>query len=255
MIPIEDYNNLPTVGEAHISAEGLTSVKQRLIDIVTRHGLADKFGIRLIHKHFDMNDGEVPVFRDIDVQGVCTAIFMGPVRDNNLGPVFGKNFLLDREGAVVPFEYTTSPCEAPSEYPGFVEEVAHELLMSNAAKHLGLCIHPKGSEEYTEFELPELRSTVMIPERLMPTDYGDAPLVTNWAAEIFPAPVDSCTQTRSGKHYGNCLATRSGKHYAREQFGNGADKQSEWVPSAFDKAMKNTSSDLYKVVQTVTATV
>jgi len=229
MISTEAYNNLPTPREADSAAEGLNAVKKRLLDIVTRHGLADKFGIRLIHKHFNMNDGEVPVFRDIDVQGICTAIFMGPVRDNSLGPVFGQNFLLDSDGAIVPFEYTTSPCEAPSEYPGFVEELAHELLVSNAAKVLGLCTHPRRSEPYTEFELPSLRSTVMIPTRLMPAD-GDVSIFTNWAAETFPAPVDACNS-----HTTCC--------------GNGKS-----IDSAFDKAMENPDSDLYKVVQTVTAT-
>jgi hypothetical protein len=115
----------------------------------------------LIHKHFDVNDGEIPVFRVINVQGICTAILMGPVRDNNsLGPVFGKNFLLDPEGAIVPFEYTTSPCEAPSEYPGLVEEFARELLVSNAANVFGLCTDPRGAEPYTEFELPESRCAI-----------------------------------------------------------------------------------------------
>lgn len=174
MIPTEAYNSLLTPLDADSSSEGLDPVKQRLLDIVTRHGLADKFGVRLIHKHFDLNNGEIPVFRTIDVQGICTAIFMGPVRDNSLGPVFGKNFLLDPDGAIVPFEYTTSPCEAPSEYPGFVEEFAQELLVSNAGKVLGLCTHPKGPEPYTEFELPELRR--VIPSRVYPDSYDTCSL-------------------------------------------------------------------------------
>jgi len=187
MISTESYNNLPTVSEADSSSEGLNPVKQRLLDIVTRHGLADKFGVRLIHKHFDMNEGEIPVFRDIDVPGICTAIFMGPVRDNSLGPVFGKNFLLDSESAIVPFEYTTSPCEAPSGYPGFVEEFAHELLVSNAAKVLGLCTYPKRSESYTEYELPALRCA--IPSRVWPVSYA--------------------TCFRSQEHYYDTQATRA----------------------------------------------
>jgi hypothetical protein len=56
MIPTNAYNSLPTVCEANTSAEDLSLVKQRLLDIIIRHGLADKFGVRLIHKHFDMND-------------------------------------------------------------------------------------------------------------------------------------------------------------------------------------------------------
>jgi len=242
MISTKAYNNLPTVTEADSASEGLDAVKKRLLDIVTRHGLSDKFGVRLIHKHFDMNDGEIPVFRDIDVQGICIAIFMGPVRDNSLGPVFGQNFLLDSEGAIVPFEYTTSPCEAPSEYPGFVEELAHELLVSNAAKVLGLCTSAKRSESYTEFELPSLRSTIMIPTRLMPVN-GDVNIVTNWAAETFPAPVDGC-----GHWCAHC------KHRQQRPSDDSGNKEDQLVPSALDAAMKNPDSDLYKVVQTVTAT-
>jgi hypothetical protein len=87
--------------------------------------------------------------------------------DNSFGPVFGKNFLLDPEGAIVPFEYTTSPCEAPSKYPGLVEKFAREHLVSNAANVFGLCTDPRGPEPYTEFELAKLRCAIYQVEDML----------------------------------------------------------------------------------------
>jgi len=82
----------------------------------------------------------------------------------------------------------------------------------------------------------------MIPKRLVPPEHDDVSIVTNWAAETLPAPYGYCNDHSDCGHHStlNCIVHCSG-HLKRKD-------------SAFDKAMKNPESDLYKVVQTVTAT-
>jgi hypothetical protein len=74
--------------------------------------------------------------------------------------------------------------------------------------------------------LSDLRSTVTIPKRGMPAMDGHVSILTNWAADT--------SGTLECNDHSSCQ--------------DGGDR------SDFDVAIKNPDSDLYKVVQTVTAT-
>lgn len=160
MLQAEEYNALPSVHDAHNALANLDHVHEQLCTIIEEFGLGDVFGVRLIHKHFPMYEGEVPTFRPINVPGVCTAILMGPIRAKDTqAALYGKNYLVKSAGGpLVPYEFTTAPCKDPNFYPEFLMKFTEALLSSNAEKVLGLCTDPKtNSDNYTEFELSEKR--------------------------------------------------------------------------------------------------
>ncbi|KAI0069764.1 hypothetical protein K474DRAFT_1713940 [Panus rudis PR-1116 ss-1] len=74
------YNTLQVVSVADKIAQSDTEVKVHveLSKLISRYGLADTFGVRLIHKHFDLQSGEVAVFRKLTMDNVGTVYVMGP---------------------------------------------------------------------------------------------------------------------------------------------------------------------------------
>ncbi|ESK87269.1 hypothetical protein Moror_5780 [Moniliophthora roreri MCA 2997] len=255
---VEQYNCLPLVTEAHRLAEGQAAARLRLCAIVAKYNLSNKFGVRLIHKHFDMQSDEVPVFRDVNIEGICSAIFMGPMKPDAKTVLCGKNFLVDKSGRLVPYEFTTTPTDDPASYQEFVGEFTREVHNSSASDVLGLCTNPKQySESYTEFELPAIKSTVMVPSKMVPVADSDTSMTTNWIADQEPAPADNCVITRSEKHHGlQCMSTRNG-HYKH------SSRRSEPKDESFEsnepddllhpvqQALRDPLSPLFQVVRTI----
>ncbi|KAH8115083.1 hypothetical protein DFH11DRAFT_144550 [Phellopilus nigrolimitatus] len=251
----EFYNSLPLVEDAAEAADKMQSVRDELASIMTEHNVADIFSVRLVHKHFDMLPGEMATFRKVTVPDVCDAIVMGPVKPTEGVQLYGKNFAVNNNGELVAYEFTTDANTGGDvgQYPEFVKKVTELLVRSGACAVFGLSWEPlQEDEQYTEFELADERSTVMVPAAIFPRDASDTILDTNWFSLVKEAKTN-CTVTRSGKHYG-CNQTRSGKHYgvqnvmqaAKEGKGHGLMDN-----SPFWKAMQDPTSDLFKVVDHV----
>jgi hypothetical protein len=212
MLSAAVYNSLPTVTEAHDLAQNLEHVRKALVSIISSFGLGDYFGVRLIHKHFDVFEGENMVFRHTKVEGVCEAVVMGPVLIDTASTFQGKHFLVDRSGPLVPYEYTNNGSTDISQYPEFASAFAKAILDSSTSRVFGLVAKPKQlQEDYTELEIPDIRSTIMVPERMVPHIADSESICTNWVVGVVdPEPVDGCIQTRSGAHHGLwCRKTRN----------------------------------------------
>ena len=211
------YNSLPLVEHAAVAAESMVSLRAELSAIITKHGLADVFAIRLIHKHFDMEPGEVAAFRNIPVPGICDAIVMGPLKQSHNVRLLGKNFVVSPQGKLVAYEFTTSVSAGGhvSLFPEFVEEFAKLVSETGVANTFSLSWEPSAKDEhYTEFEWPEKRSTIMVPTRFFPADGSEQVILTNWfpTVSVSGEDGDHCIRTRSGKH-STCTRTRSSRHY------------------------------------------
>ena len=92
MFTAAEYNALPTVNDADEKATSLTNVREALMDVILRYQLGESFGVRLLHRHFDMEENEVPVFRSLTVPDVAEAIIMGPLPLANVSTFKPKNF-------------------------------------------------------------------------------------------------------------------------------------------------------------------
>lgn len=162
MFGATQYNALLEVGEAHATAETVSATRSRLCDIIAAHNMEDHVYVRLIHKHFDMKDNEVPVFRPLTILGICNAVLMGPM-PSDTPAIIGKHYLFDRPtSSFVAYEHTT--VQSAFDFVAqtkFLEEYEAELLQSNTSRIFGLGIKDNDASmrgtEYTEFELPEIR--------------------------------------------------------------------------------------------------
>ncbi|KXN92373.1 hypothetical protein AN958_08092 [Leucoagaricus sp. SymC.cos] len=199
------YNTLPTVDIADEHAERLSSVRQKLSNLLQEYQLQNVFGIRLVHKHFDMLEGELPVFSRIPVTGVTPVIIMRPLPSSNLSQYTPKNFLVHHEN-LIPYEFSTSTSRIDiSQYQHFIDRVVKVITEENANHIFGLVAFPDedSDDALSEFELPELRTTVMVPPSLLPSAGTTKEIPTNWKAPHGYSPtatVAAYCGSRSDKH-------------------------------------------------------
>ncbi|KZT32818.1 hypothetical protein SISSUDRAFT_1066632 [Sistotremastrum suecicum HHB10207 ss-3] len=249
-----EHNNLPTVDVAHGASRPLEAVRDALCDLILKYGLQDIFGVRLIHKHFDMHPGEVPVFRPVEVHGVCTAILMGPLSIDRQASFSGAHYAISSTGQLAAYEYTSEvSVGAPENHPEFVKAFETTLMAGGASRVFGLGVKPAWSKEvYTEFELGEYRSTIMVPKAIAPVDTDDIEIHTNWFSHANgePAPHDYCAVELCQLHrQTSCVSTQSGSHRSAGINPDGPAQEVE--DNAFRRALADSSTDLSKVVTQV----
>ena len=59
MMDANDFNALPRIDEINPMDAGDEVCFQELRDVLKRHGKLNRFGVMLLHKHFDLNPGEM----------------------------------------------------------------------------------------------------------------------------------------------------------------------------------------------------
>ena len=178
------YNTLPTVEFADEHAESLPFVRQELYNLLQEYQLQNIFGVRLVHKHFDMHEDELPVFSRIPVAGVAPVIIMRPLPSSNVNQYTPKNFLV-HDGNLVPYEFSTSTSAIDiTEHKPFIDQVIRVITEAKANHIFGLVAFPDedSDDALSEFELPEIRTTVMVPQSLLPSVGITKNIPTNWKA-------------------------------------------------------------------------
>jgi hypothetical protein len=184
------YNTLPTVDVADEHAKRLPSVMQKLCNLLQEYQLQNVFGVRLVHKHFDMLEDELPVFSCIPVADITPVIIMSPHSSFNLDQYTPKNFLV-YDGKLVPYEFSTSTSRVDiTQYKPFIDRVINVITEENANHVFGLVAFPHDDSDnaLSEFELPELRTTVMVPPSLLQPVGVTKEIPTNWTAPCESGP-------------------------------------------------------------------
>lgn len=62
------WANLPDIGDARPLSDEDAPLVADLVAVLKKHDALSRFGLTLLHKHFDLNDGEILV-EDTDVEG------------------------------------------------------------------------------------------------------------------------------------------------------------------------------------------
>ncbi|KAJ5494020.1 hypothetical protein N7463_010107 [Penicillium fimorum] len=126
------YNQLPS---DEVQPALLPSHSQEVRNISIQHNVQHKFGIHLIHDHF-----EIPKDRDIIFEspsGCWTKPI--PIEDVHTVNVYGHIFKLSTDGKLVAYEYREgSPTNVSEIDPSFFEEIFKFLLEHNLTDILGL---------------------------------------------------------------------------------------------------------------------
>ncbi|KAI1403313.1 hypothetical protein F4819DRAFT_231133 [Hypoxylon fuscum] len=233
-LPSAEYNKLPHIDNMADAAANNSKAHAILLGVIAAHGLADKFSIHLVHKHFDLSEGRVMVYETVQRGSHEDFILCSPRIPQKTPNMRGLYFKAALDGTMVAYEFTTDPGIDLSTHEDFVAMFATaviELGVQDIFALTALSICPT-NKVFTEFELGQVGSTVLVSDAswLPPQDVKTA-TTTDWLATAdyaqyadgsVPGIIQlKCTSTRSGAHYNvTCSTTRNGSHlgHARDPF-------------------------------------
>lgn len=173
---------------------------------MTKHEIRD-ISIRLVHKHFDAQSGEIFAFSQFHVPDHESVKLMMPCMptDAGLRPV---HYLVDEDGSLQAYEYAVTTSDLPDttspRHVAFASEFCEVVERRDLRRKFGLKLRvadlePRGgkSTRTTEFELNRRRMTVTIPDGMpMPRldSAGNFEVLTEWGLEPLRLPGGYCAR-------------------------------------------------------------
>ncbi|KFZ17262.1 hypothetical protein V501_01839 [Pseudogymnoascus sp. VKM F-4519 (FW-2642)] len=180
------YNSLPTIQEAADVPREYAADLGYLQRLLARHNVPESISIRLIHRHYDIADGEAMVFKDIALPAHGTVEVMRATSIAS-AQLHGKNFLVSSAGRLQAYEYATEPTIDLSAYETFIAEFVETVVHRKLQHRFGLKVNHHSKIEVKadqkEFEFPEEQCTITIPTNLpLPEATHEIDVDTDWGA-------------------------------------------------------------------------
>jgi hypothetical protein len=169
------YNQLPSDDEQPALLPGHT---QAIRNILIRHNVHDKFGIHLIHGHFEIPSGKIMLGHYFENPTGCWTK-PTPIKDVDTANIHGHIFKLSKDGKLVAYEYREGPPIDISKIDSsFFDEIFRYLVENNLTDTIGLQALSHGpSSPMIELVLGNT-GTVMLDEAQ--AQYGRIYRVTGW---------------------------------------------------------------------------
>ncbi|KFY79313.1 hypothetical protein V499_01693 [Pseudogymnoascus sp. VKM F-103] len=185
-VSADTYNSLPTIQEVADVPQEYAADLEHLQELLARHNVPESISIRLIHRHYDIADGDAMVFRDIALpaHGTVEVMRATPIASAQL---HGKNFFVSSTAQLQAYEYTTETTVGLSEYETFIAEFVEIVVQRKLQHKFGLKINHRSEMEVKadqkEFEFPEEQCTITIPITLpLPEATHEIDVDTDWGA-------------------------------------------------------------------------
>lgn len=228
-LPSQQYNNLPHIDDMRDAAANHAKAHATLLGLIASHGLADKFSIHLVHKHFDIPEGRIMVYETVpQTSSHETFVLCSPRRPGPMVGFRGLYFKADAKGEMTAYEYTTAPGSDLSGHEDFVAAFADALVRFGVQDVFALTAHSICAKDkvLTEFELAYVLSTILVYDATwLPAQDAVASTSTDWLATDdyaqyangdVPGIVQlKCLETRAGHYNVTCSRTRNGSHLGR----------------------------------------
>jgi hypothetical protein len=202
------YNSLPHIHDAsRVPGDNPTDLED-LRALLAKRGVPKCVSVRLVHKHFDIEDGEVMVINEVAVPSHGKVQVMRPTEIAGVRPLYGVHFFVDADGTLQAYEYSPSEVPDTSNLEPFLVEFCRLVTERGLQHKFGLKLNGDTNLDqsgWTEFEFSEERSTIMIPTG-MPTPGGEyeVNVSTEWYAEE-PRDEKRCSHSvRNCKHCVHC---------------------------------------------------
>ncbi|KAJ5117322.1 hypothetical protein N7448_010954 [Penicillium atrosanguineum] len=161
------------------SKSGLSFVQTKLKSLILQHGVANLFGVALVHRHFDLEEGTILVEKDmVTAPWKC---------DNSFAKHGGKIIPISwlcKEGRPRPYEFGffSYSKEDPSGLEGhasFVEAFFDTINLHGLADSVGLR-RLTGHESGGMLECTEGKVNIMFPSNEVPDEYLQRGTDTMW---------------------------------------------------------------------------
>lgn len=87
-IQATQFSSFPHINEVEPLSASDTVILERIKDILLEHGAIDRFGVHLIHKHYDIDDDEIVVeYTDEEKRIQTTIVQHRDVLNSSLRPI------------------------------------------------------------------------------------------------------------------------------------------------------------------------
>jgi hypothetical protein len=185
LVSFTTYNNLPHIHDVSDVPKNHSRDLEDLRALLVKHNVPSGVCVRLIHKHYDVEDGEVMGFQEVTVPPYGNVTAMHPLKSPDPSKLHGIHYFVDKDGLLQAYEYAATEGSDMSNYESFLVEFCRIVVGRSLQMKYGLKLQCDIDEtSRTEFELPSKRSTIMIPEG-MPTPDGeyDVEVVTEWSSK------------------------------------------------------------------------
>ena len=217
------YNSLPHIHEVSNVPESNSNDLEALRALLVEHSVPKNVSVRLIHKHFDVEGGEIMVIKSVAVPLHGNVQVMRPTEAAGASRLRGLHYFVSNDGLLHAYEYAPSAAPDMSKFEPFVAAFCRAVRERGLQHKFGLKLnsdHDLEPSGWTEFEFPEERSTIMIPNG-MPTPQREYEISvsTEWHAD----PKDDDEECSHCFHCSHCSHCSHCFHI--DQSDHGADGQ------------------------------
>lgn len=91
------WSSLPAIDEVEAIGETDRKVLEEIREVLARHDQMDRFGVCLLHKHFDLTENEIAV-EYTDIEKRTSTIIVEP-KDASTGRVIQTNWRFRKDGS------------------------------------------------------------------------------------------------------------------------------------------------------------
>ncbi|KAK5659149.1 hypothetical protein OQA88_1239 [Cercophora sp. LCS_1] len=127
--PVAMYNQIPFIHEVAHVAEAHQDDLNHLTGLLDKHDFSASVCIKLIHIHFHLNEGEILALREFSAPPHGQIPFLGPMEPNASTLVYGCHYIVDDQGDLQVFEYTTIRGDVDlAAHPAFVAEFCDAVV-------------------------------------------------------------------------------------------------------------------------------
>jgi hypothetical protein len=156
----EDILSLDQANNIFQTRKGPSVIDKSLKDLILSHGLADKFGVILVHRHSRLNPGEAMVSYNN-----TSSPWPSQVRAPCGGSIIPQSWRM-KDGKLQPYEYRFVPSraglnDALGSYHSFVTEFMKTLEHHDLSSCTGLSLVPESGKECLEITVNS--ANIMIP--------------------------------------------------------------------------------------------
>lgn len=162
------YNSLPHISNLAGVSDDNSSDPQQLRALLVKYNVPNCICIRLVHKHFDVKEGEATVLKTLDIPKHGSVSILRPSQIAAApSQLHGFHYFVNADGLLQAYEY--SPLAAALDmfnFGPFLVESCRTVDERGFQHKLGLEIGRDIDTEdgWTEFEFNEERRTIIIPE-------------------------------------------------------------------------------------------
>lgn len=194
----ENYNSLLDVAQADecLQLIGRKQALETLLSVIREHQLEKHLGLRLLHKHNEIANGEIMVEESV-FDEIGFSLVTRPVHKESLNKDVIPNSWQLTDAGFVPSEYSyahllDSPQLMPDRYPEIFSALAKKISDLNLSKLVGPCLNYSSYvEAHRSTAESILFETTNIAERANVLRYADQnePVLqrtreTKWSAEV-----------------------------------------------------------------------